>query len=139
MQTVDQWMTPDPITIEVGASIIEAMHLMKENNIRRLPVTCEGKFCGLITDLMIKIFIPGQSTSLDTWEVHYILAKTTVKDAMNPHPMTITPDTPLCEAARIIHDNKLNGLCITDINNELVGLLTTTNLMEALIAICREK
>jgi acetoin utilization protein AcuB len=115
------------------------MHLMKENNIRRLPVTCEGKFCGLITDLMIKSFIPGQSTSLDTWEVHYILAKTTVKDAMNPHPMTITPDTPLCEAARIIHDNKLNGLCITDINNELVGLLTTTNLMEALIAICREK
>ncbi|MBW4056980.1 MAG: CBS domain-containing protein [Proteobacteria bacterium] len=139
MQTVDQWMTPDPITIEEGASIIEAMHLMKENNIRRLPVTCEGKFCGLITDLMIKSFIPGQSTSLDTWEVHYILAKTTVKDAMNPHPMTITPDTPLCEAARIIHDNKLNGLCITDINNELVGLLTTTNLMEALIAICREK
>ncbi len=138
MQTVDQWMTPDPITIEVDASIIEAMHLMKEHNIRRLPVTCEGKFCGLITDLMIKSFIPGQSTSLDTWEVHYILAKTTIKDAMNPHPMTITPDTPLCEAARIIHDNKLNGLCVTDTNNNLVGLLTTTNLMEALITICKE-
>ncbi|MDD2582646.1 MAG: CBS domain-containing protein [Desulfuromonadaceae bacterium] len=138
MQTVDQWMTPDPITIEVDTSIIEAMHLMKEKNIRRLPVTCKGKFCGLITDLMIKSFIPGQSTSLDTWEVHYILSKTTVKDAMNPHPLTITPSAPLCEAAQIIHDNKLNGLCVTDANNDLVGLLTTTNLMEALITICRE-
>jgi len=136
MQTVEQWMTPNPYTIEADASIIEAMHLMKEKNIRRLPVTCNGKFCGLITDLMIKSFTPGQSTSMDTWEVHYILAKATVKDAMNPNPMVIAPDAPLCLAVQIIHDNKLNGLCVTDNHNNLVGLLTTTNLMEALISIC---
>lgn len=139
MQTVEQWMTRNPYTIEVDASIIEAMHLMKEKNIRRLPVTCSGKFCGLITDLMIKSFTPGKSTALDTWEVHYILAKATVKDAMNPHPLTITPDAPLCQAAQIIHDNKLYGLCVTDGNNNLVGLLTSTNLMEALISICSSK
>jgi acetoin utilization protein AcuB len=136
MQTVEQWMTRNPYTIEVDASIIEAMHMMKEKNIRRLPVTCSGKFCGLVTDLMIKDFTPGQSSSLDTWEVHYILAKAAVKDAMNPHPMTITPDAQLSQAAQIIHDNKLNGLCVTDSNNNLVGLLTTTNLMEALISLC---
>jgi len=136
MQTVEQWMTKNPYTIEVDASIIEAMHLMKEKNIRRLPVTCNGTFCGLITDLMIKSFTPGQSTSLDTWEIHYILAKATVRDAMNPHPLTVTPDTPLCQATQIIHDNKLNGLCVTDGSSNLVGLLTTTNLMEALISLC---
>ena len=129
-------MTRNPHTIEVDASIIEAMHTMKEKKIRRLPVTRNGKFCGLITDLMIKSFTPGQSTSLDTWEVHYILAKATVMDAMNPHPLTITPDAPLSQAAQIIHDNKLNGLCVTDGNNNLVGLLTNTNLMEALISLC---
>lgn len=139
MQTVDQWMTRNPYTIESDASIIEAMHLMKEKNIRRLPVTCSGKFCGLVTDLMIKSFTPGQSTSLDTWEVHYILAKATVKDAMNPHPLTISPDAPLSQAAQIIHDNKLNGLCVTDSNNSLVGLLTNTNLLEALISLCGQK
>jgi acetoin utilization protein AcuB len=139
MQTVEQWMTRNPYTIEADASIIEAMHLMKEKNIRRMPVTCAGKFCGLITDLMIKSFTPGQSSSMDTWEVHYILAKATVKDAMNPHPMVIAPDAPLCLAAQIIHDNKLNGLCVTDDQNNLVGLLTMTNLMEALISICGSK
>ncbi|MBT1070396.1 CBS domain-containing protein [Pelotalea chapellei] len=139
MQTVDQWMTQNPYTIEADASIIEAMHLMKEKNIRRLPVTCKGTFCGLITDLMIKSFTPGQSSSLDTWEVHYILSKATVKDAMNPQPFTITPEAPLYQAAQIIRDNKLNGLCVTDSSNRLVGLLTTTNLMEALISICGTK
>lgn len=136
MQTVEQWMTRNPYTIEADASIIEAMHLMKEKSIRRLPVTCSGKFCGLITELMIKSFMPGQSTSMDTWEIHYILSKAKVEDAMNPHPVTITPEAPLCQAAQIIHDNKLNGLCVTDADNNLVGLLTTTNLLEALIAIC---
>lgn len=138
MQTVEQWMTKDPITVEEDTSIIEAMHLMKEKNVRRFPVTCKGKFCGLITDRMIKEYTPGQSSSLDTWEVHYILSKATVKDAMTTHPFTVTPDTPLCEAARIIHDNKLYGLCVTDSDNNLVGLLTTTNLMEALISICMQ-
>jgi acetoin utilization protein AcuB len=136
MHTVEQWMTRNPYTIESDTSIIEAMHMMKEKNIRRLPVTCNGKFCGLITDLMIKGFTPGQASSLDTWELHYILAKATVKDAMNPHPITITPGAPLSEAARIIHDNKLNGICVTDSSNNLVGLLTNTNLMEALISLC---
>lgn len=136
MQTVEMWMTRHPHTIEAEASIIEAMHLMKEKKIRRLPVTCDGKFCGLITELMIKSFAPGQSSSMDTWEIHYILAKATVRDAMNHHPMTITPDAPLSKAARIIHDNKLNGLCVTDSHNNLVGLLTNTNLMEALITLC---
>ncbi len=135
MQTVEQWMTKNPITVEETTSIIEAMHLMKEHDVRRFPVTCNGKFCGVITELMIKSFMPGQASSMDTWEVHYILSKAIVKDAMNPQPFTITPDAPLSEAARVIHDNKLNGLCVTDRDNRLVGLLTVTNLTEALIAL----
>ena len=136
MQTVEQWMTPNPITIEADTSIIEAMHLLKEKNVRRFPVTCNGKFCGLITDRMIKEYMPGKASSMDTWEVHYILAKATVKDAMNKNPFTIRPDVPISEAARTIRDNKIYGLCVTDDNNNLVGLLTITNLMEALISIC---
>ena len=139
MQTVEQWMTKNPLTIEKDASIIEALHILKEKDIRRLPVTLNGKFCGLITDRMIKEYTPGKSTSLDTWEVHYILSKATVKDAMNPHPFTITPDAPLCQAAQLVHDNKLYGLCVTDKDGELVGILTTTNFMEALISICGSK
>jgi len=136
MQTVAQWMTPNPVTIDENSSIIEAMHLLKEKDIRRLPVTRKGKFCGLITDRMIKEYAPGKSTPLDTWEVHYVLSKATVKDAMNHNPHTIHPDAPLCQAAQLVRDKKLYGLCVTDNNGDLVGLLTTTNFMEALIAIC---
>lgn len=136
MQKVSDWMTPNPITIEEDASVIEAIHLMKEHDIRRLPVTCKGKYCGLLTERMIMEYSPGKSTPLDTWEVHYVLSKAKVSDAMNPKPFTISPDAALCDAVKVMHDNKLNGICVTDSINNLVGVLTTTNLMEALLSVC---
>ena len=135
MYNVSDWMTPNPITIEADASIIEAIHLMKEKDIRRLPVTKDGSYCGLLTERMIMDYTPGKSTPLDTWEVHYVLSKATVTDAMNPNPCTIGPGAKLCEAVKIMHDNKLNGICVTDAD-KLVGVLTTTNLMEALMSLC---
>ena len=139
MLTVSDWMTPNPITIDENSSIIEAIHLMKEKEIRRLPVTCKGKFCGLITDRMLKDYSPGKATSLDTWEVHYLLSKTPIKAAMNATPFSVRPDAKLTEAAQLIHDNKLYGLCVTDADGNLVGILTTTNIMEALITICNSQ
>lgn len=139
MYKVSDWMTQPPITIEADASIIEAIHIMKEKNIRRLPVTRKGVYCGLLTERMIMEYTPGKSTPMDTWEVHYLLSKATVADAMNPNPNTIRPDAPLYEAVKIMHDNKLNGICVTDSQGNLVGLITTTNLMEALMAICDTK
>ncbi len=137
MTKVEEWMTRTPITIEENATIIEAVHLMKEKNVRRLPVMNKGKFVGLITDRMIKEYTPSKATALDTWEIHYILSRTPVKEAMNPKPFTVTPDTDLIDAAHLIHDKKLYGLCVTDSKGNLVGILTTTNILEALIAICK--
>lgn len=137
MTKVERWMTKNPITIEEDASIIEAIHLMKEKEIRRLPVMRKGKFVGLITDRMIKEYTPSKATCLDTWEVHYLLSKTPIKEAMNPKPYTVTPQTELTEAAQLINDKKLYGLCVVDNQGNLVGLLTTTNILEALIAICK--
>ena len=137
MTKVADWMTPNPITIDENDSIMEAIHLMKEKNIRRLPVTRDGRFCGLITDRMLKEYSPGKATPLDTWEVHYILSKTPIKEAMNPKPFTVLPESSLTDAAQLIHDNKLYGLCVVDTGGDLIGILTTTNIMEALIALCR--
>jgi acetoin utilization protein AcuB len=137
MTKVEKWMTQNPITIEQDATIIEAIHLMKEKDIRRLPVMHQGKFVGLVTDRMIKEYTPSKATALDTWEIHYILSKTPVKEAMNPTPFTVTPDTDLTEAAQLIHDKKLYGLCVVKNGGNLVGIMTTTNILEALIAICK--
>ena len=135
---VRDWMTPNPITIDAGATIIEAIHLLKEKNIRRVPVMRNGKLAGIVTERMLLTFTPGKSTSLDTWELHYLLARTPVTEAMNPKPHTVTPDTELVDAAQLIHDRKLNGITVVDTSGNLVGILTTTNALEALIWFAKE-
>jgi acetoin utilization protein AcuB len=138
MTKVAQWMTKSPITIEKDATIIEAIHLMKEKIIRRLPVMDKGKIAGIVTEKMLLDFKPSKATSLDIWEVHFILSKTPVTEAMNPNPYKVTPDTDLVDAARLLHDRKLNGVLVVNEKNDLVGILTITNALEALIAICTD-
>jgi acetoin utilization protein AcuB len=131
--TVGDWMTSNPMTIEEDASVIEAIHTLKEKNIRRLPVMSHGKLVGLVTEKMLFGYMPAKATTLDQWELHYLLSKTPVKAAMNPTPHTVKPETPISEAAKLLHDRKLNGVIVIDPAGKLVGILTTTNALEALI------
>jgi acetoin utilization protein AcuB len=131
--TVGGWMTPNPITIEEDASVIEAIHLLKEKGIRRLPVMKRGKLCGIVTEKMLAAYTPGKATSLDQWELHGLLDKTKVRAAMNADPYKVHPDTPLAEATQLLHDKKLNGVLVVDDQGKLAGIFTTTNVFEALI------
>jgi acetoin utilization protein AcuB len=136
---VSDWMTKNPITIDASATIIEAIHLLKERNIRRLPVMKDGRLAGIVTERMLLSYSPGKSTAMDAWEVHYLLAKTPVTAAMNPQPHTVGPETELADAAQLIHNRKLNGITVIDASGRLVGLLTTTNALEALVYFAREE
>jgi acetoin utilization protein AcuB len=131
--TVGDWMTKNPLTVEADASVIEAIHLLREKNVRRLPVMKDGKLVGLVTEKMLLGYMPAKATTLDQWEMHYLLAKTPVTAAMNPTPHTVKSSTPLAEAARLLHDRKLNGVIVVDDAGSLVGIVTTTNALEALI------
>jgi acetoin utilization protein AcuB len=82
---------------------------------------------------MIKDYTPGKATSLDTWEVHYLLSKTAVKEVMNPKPRTVTPDTDLAAAAQAILDHKLYGLCVVDGKGDLVGIMSVGDMLRAVV------
>lgn len=130
--TVGDWMTHNPQVIDANASVIEAIHVLREKNIRRLPVMKNGKLAGLVTEKMLLGYMPAKATTLDQWELQYILNKTPVTAAMNPTPHTVRPDTLISDAARLLHDRKLNGIIVVDDEGDLIGILTTTNALEAL-------
>lgn len=136
MTTVAQWMKK-PITIEDDSSIMEATHLMKEERIPFLPVMNQGKLIGLLTENSISKTTPGKATSLDTWELHYLLSKIPVKEAMIRDPYTVLPELDIREAAQFLHDRRLSCLCVVNSEGILVGILTVTDVLEALLALCK--
>jgi acetoin utilization protein AcuB len=130
---ISDWMTRNPITIDAGATVVDAIRLLKEKKIRRLPVMKGGKLVGLVTEKMLLDYSPSKATTLDVWEMNALLSMKPISEVMNPEPHTVSPDTELTECARTIHDRKLNGITVLDADGNLVGIFTTTDALNALI------
>ncbi len=131
---VKDWMKKDVITIDAHASVVDAVHLLKEKGIRRLPVLKNGKLVGIVTDRDLKDFTPSKATTLDIYELRYLLSKANVEEAMTPNPITVGPDLPIENVAAIMHDKKISGLPVMEGDN-LVGIITESDVFKVLVAL----
>jgi len=126
---VGERMSHPVITIPPDMPITEAVNLMRREHIRRTPVVEGGKLVGIVSDKDLLNASPSPATSLSIWEMNYLLSKIKVEDVMTREVLTITADTPIEEAARIMADNKIGGLpVLTD--DRVVGIITETDLFK---------
>jgi acetoin utilization protein AcuB len=127
---VGERMTRDPVVIRDDTPIDEAMKIMRDNKVRRLPVlNSKGALVGIVSERDLLYASPSPATSLSVYELHYLLSKIAVAEVMTSVVITVTEDTPLEEAARIMADNKIGGLPVMS-NGELVGIITETDLFK---------
>jgi acetoin utilization protein AcuB len=125
-------MTRNPVIILDTASLDDGLHLMRERRVRRLPVLDEsGKMVGIVSDKDLLHAAPSPATSLSVYELHYLLAKLTIKQVMSSPVISVSPDTPLEEAARVMADNKIGGLPVVE-GDKLVGIITETDIFKIL-------
>jgi len=123
-------MTPDPITVRDDAAIDEALKLMRDKKIRRLPVVNEkGKLMGIVAEKDILYASPSPATSLSIHEIHYLVSRIKVSEIMTKNVITVTDDTPLEEAARVMADNQIGALPVVH-NGNLRGIITETDLFK---------
>lgn len=122
-------MSRSIITIPPDMPVVDALNLMKREHIRRTPVIKEGKMVGIVSDKDLLYASPSPVTSLSVWEINYLLSKLTVKDVMTSQVITVTEDTPIEEAARIMADNKVGGLPVMH-GEHVVGIITETDLFK---------
>jgi len=128
---VREWMTSDVMTVDENTSMMKALHLMKENNIRRLPVMSRGSLVGIISDRDIKEASPSKATTLDVHELYYLLAEIKVKEIMTKNPMIIHANETVESAAVIMLEHKVSGLPVMNKNNELIGIITQSDVFRA--------
>ena len=126
-------MSAPIIATTADTQIMEAMDVMKKNNIRRMPVLDkDSKLIGIVSDKDLLNAAPSDATSLSVWEVNYLVARIKVKDVMTKEVMTVAGDTPVEEAARMMADSKIGGLPVV-LGDEVVGLITETDLFKLLV------
>ena len=132
---VKDWMSRDPITITDDTSMMKAIHLMKQNRFRRLPVLQEGRLVGIVSDRDLKEASPSKATTLDVHELYYLLAELQVKDIMSRDPVTVSPEDTVEHAAQIMLENTISGLPVVTDQGDVVGILTQSDVFRAFMHI----
>lgn len=127
-------MTANPYTVAPDATIAETLELMRQKNIRRVPVVKNGKLIGIITERKLLEVSPSPATTLSIFEINYLLSKTKIESVMSKDVITVGPDSLLEEAAVKMRENDVGALPVVD-NGKLVGIITETDIFDSFVEI----
>jgi acetoin utilization protein AcuB/CBS domain-containing protein len=133
-QEIRFWMRVPAITVNIAAPLSEALALMREHDIRRLPAVIDtGELRGIITQGDIRGADVLRAGGMDPLLIGDALRQIKIYQVMTERPLTVTPETSLREAAMLMIENKIGGLPVVDTNNLVVGIITESDLFEALV------
>ncbi len=120
---VKKYMTPNPLIVTPEENVRKVFHLLVEHGIRQAPVLKEGKLVGIVTDRDLRMAVVQSSKE----------SNLVVGDIMTPNPITVTEYTKVEDAARLICRNKFNALPVVSDKGEIVGIITTTDILEGML------
>ncbi len=127
-------MTRNPVLCAPDLPVNEAFDLMKKERIRRIPVVDKnGKLVGIVSDKDLLHVSPSPATTLSAYEIPYLLSKVKVGDVMTKQVITVSEDTPIEDAARIMVDNKIGGLPVVNESNAVAGIITETDIFKTFL------
>lgn len=133
---VQGWMTTDVITITEDTSMMKASIMMKEKKIRCLPVVdSKGTLVGIVSDRDLRDAAPSKATTLDVYELNYLLSSMQIKDIMHKRLVLVRPEETVEFAAILMVDNKISSLPVVNSKGKLVGIITQTDIFKVLINI----
>jgi acetoin utilization protein AcuB len=132
---VKNWINPNVVTIEAEDSMAEALRLMKENQIKTMPVFDHGRLVGVITDRDLMRASASDATLLEIHELQHLLTRVKVGDIMSRKPITIPEDYTIEEAAEVLRNNRISGAPVLDGEGRLTSVISQNDLFNALISL----
>ncbi|HEY6105033.1 MAG TPA: CBS domain-containing protein [Anaeromyxobacteraceae bacterium] len=125
--TVQKHMTLRPQVVSSGHTLAQAHQIMREGDIRHLPVVDDGRLVGVVSqrDLYLLETLRGVDPGAET-----------VEEAMSPEPFAVSPDAPLDEVALAMAEHRYGSAVVVD-QGVVVGLFTTVDALRALAAVLR--
>ncbi|MDR0685311.1 MAG: CBS and ACT domain-containing protein [Spirochaetaceae bacterium] len=130
---VSRVMTKNPVYTHIEATVSEARSLMDKEKISHLPVLDKNShLVGMATKKDMLKAGPSSATSLDVYEISYLLSKLTIDKVMTKTVITTVENEVIEEAARMIVDNNIGCLPVMR-GKLLVGIVTVKDLFSAFI------
>ena len=126
-------MTLEVTTIPPELSLEQAHQLMIKLGARHLPVVSGGKLAGIVSDRDILLKI-GQEK-----DGRFVYPDQTVGEVMTLAPISAGVNASVAELAKVMIGKKIDALPIVTRENELIGLVTSSDLLALVSALPTER
>jgi len=133
LMTVGKVMSPTPVVVEPKAPLREVCRLMAEHRIRHVPVVSADGLVGVISDRDVREALPSPIGPDGAAEYAAAMDHIAVWKVMAEQVITVTPRTPLAQAAHLLADRKIGCLPVIEAGR-LVGIVTETDVLRAFAA-----
>lgn len=120
---VKDFMTQNPVVASPTDNIQNTFQVLINNGIHQVPVVSKGELVGIVTDRDLRIELSEEIS-----DPHL-----NIGSVMSKKPVSVTDDSKIVEAAKIIHRRRYNALPVIDKKGELVGIVTVRDILDGLI------
>jgi CBS domain-containing protein len=126
-------MSIDPVTVGPKDSLQAVVDLLRRRDVRSVPVMENGRLIGIVTDRDVRQVAPAYPLFRDEDEIRRYTERLTVTAAMTADPMTVAPDAPVVDAAKILETYRISSLPVVERDGKLVGMLSVTDLLRVFV------
>src|SRR5689334_20455579 len=130
---VYHWMTAQPLTVQTSTPMREAVDIMTQRRVRRLPVMEGERLVGIVSRTDVLRSSPADVNPLSPVARTLPAFARPVADCMTKNPLVVAPEDPIERAAQILRDKKIGALPVVR-RHELVGIITESDLFRAFVA-----
>lgn len=116
---VKELMTKNLVTVQPDEDVNYAFYLLKKYDIRQLPVVSSEGLIGIVTERDLRMLIEKPPIK--------------IRSAMSTNVFKVSDNTSAVSAARLIQERKINALPVVNDENQLVGIITVTDILGGLI------
>jgi len=135
---VRDFMTTDVTSLQETDNLLEARMVFLRSSFRHLPVLRDKRLVGVVTEHDVKQFAPSLTSGMSPEEYNQLLESTPVSRAMTRDPVALRPDQPVYDAAVTLYSKRFGCLPVVD-DGELVGIVTTTDMLGLLVRLIRDQ
>lgn len=137
-QLVREIMTTDLTSLREDEVLLNAKLIFARASSRHIPILHGTQLVGIVTERDLKLYTPSILSGIPPEEYNRLMATTPLSKIMTRDPITIEPGKTVYEAAQMLYDRRIGCLPVVE-DGELKGIVTTTDMLNLLLQLLREK
>ncbi len=128
---VNEIMQTDVAVLTPQASLRDVAELMRERDIRHVPILESGKIVGIVSDRDLRLYVADLFQSQGETEIEAARRALTIRNIMQTKPLQVDPSADIGEVVDLLLEYRIGAVLVSDNQGVLRGIVSYEDLLRA--------